>query len=1169
VKSPKREVSFRRACLATLLGLFLAGCGSTDKAWSAWPTEEGELAPAAQERGHEPWIFRSVLDQQPRMVTLALSEDLWVAYDATTCTLYKAWTGGVKFDGPVYTTVHGPQPTTEGDDLLDPLAESHWQILQGRTRVLVSPQWRGYRLANGRAHLDYILPLPNGDEITVEETPEVVTDSAGRLGLLRIFRLGDVPLGARVSLRTSGRPLGTLEHDTTTDGLYDGVAVVDMVDPMEPGVTADDSDERTAATWLRLNSDTFTTVGVTYDLAAALSLDDPDADAESEGDHATAEPGDETPAAWDRPRDRVRSLDPSVAAGVHEPGLAARFYLVEGGMGKIMPMVPGQTPNINVVLPLVDLDGARGDFGELSADDPRFVARITGFLSIDQPGTYAFRLASDDGSRLRIANRTVVDHDGPHGHEPKDGEAELETGVHELAIEYFENGGDETLHLLWQPPTTDEFVTVPPEVLSCQAGEVKVTSPGPKQVVRPLQRGSPGDGMPLDAVHPSYDLATVRPADFEPKVAGMAFLPDGRLALSTWDADGAVYFLDNVQGDDPEAVTVHKFASGLAEPLGLAVVRDRIFVLQKQELTELIDHDGDEVADEYRCIAGGWPVTANFHEFAFGLVYEDGHFYANLAVAIDPGGASSDPQIEGRGTVLRIGMDGSMTYIATGLRTPNGIGRGVGGDIYLTDNQGDWLPVSKLLRLERGAFYGNRSALGDAFIAIAPTPPVVWLPQGEIGNSPSQPAPLEDGPYAGQMIHGEVTHGGVKRVFVEEVDGVAQGAVFRFIQGLEAGINRLAWGPDGALYVGGIGSTGNWGQTGKQRFGLQRLTYNDAETFELLAVRARTNGFELEFTEPLAHGSGWEPEDYFVESWTYKATASYGGPKIDKRAEEVLSASVQPQGRRVFLELPGMEAGRVYHVKLFDAVASASGRPLWTTESWYTLNVVPRGRPGRVESNPPRRPDNVLSRSEQAAGWESLFDGATTAGWRGFKQDAMPGGWEVIDGALTRTGPGGDIITERQFDDFELQLEWKVQPAGNSGIFFNVTEDGWAVYSTGPEMQVLDNELHPDGGDPRTSAGANYALHAPTRDVSRPPGRWNKVRLIVQGNHVEHWLNGHKLLEYDLHSDDWKDRVAASKFRDFPDYGMRPKGHIALQDHGDLVSYRNIRIRGQTANGGH
>jgi len=166
-------------------------------------------------------------------------------------------------------------------------------------------------------------------------------------------------------------------------------------------------------------------------------------------------------------------------------------------------------------------------------------------------------------------------------------------------------------------------------------------------------------------------------------------------------------------------------------------------------------------------------------------------------------------------------------------------------NLDLVWHQGDWLPSSKIVRVQDGAFYGNRSVNPEAVKNLKDTPPVVWLPQDEIGNSPSTPLAINVGPYKNQMIHGEVTHGGVKRVFVEEVDGVTQGALFRFTQGVEAGVNRLVWGPDGALYIGGIGSTGNWGQTGKLWYGLQRLAYNNKPAFEMLAVRAKSKYIKL------------------------------------------------------------------------------------------------------------------------------------------------------------------------------------------------------------------------------------------------------------------------------------------------------------------------------------
>ena len=186
---------------------------------------------------------------------------------------------------------------------------------------------------------------------------------------------------------------------------------------------------------------------------------------------------------------------------------------------------------------------------------------------------------------------------------------------------------------------------------------------------------------------------------------------------------------------------------------------------------------------------------------------------------------------------------------------------------------------------------------------------------------------------------------------------------------------------------------------------------------------------------------------------------------------------------------------------------------------------------------------------------------AETPTWRGFKKETLPNGWRMSDdGVLTHIKGGGDVITDKQYGNFVLELDWKISKGGNSGIFFRVDEDHGAVWETGAEMQVLDNEAHKNGLNPKTSAASNYALHAPCCDKTKPVGEWNHVKLVVYGPHVEHWMNGKKMLEYELWSDDWKALVAASKFKDMPDYGMNKTGHIALQDHGDLVSFRNITI---------
>jgi hypothetical protein len=206
---------------------------------------------------------------------------------------------------------------------------------------------------------------------------------------------------------------------------------------------------------------------------------------------------------------------------------------------------------------------------------------------------------------------------------------------------------------------------------------------------------------------------------------------------------------------------------------------------------------------------------------------------------------------------------------------------------------------------------------------------------------------------------------------------------------------------------------------------------------------------------------------------------------------------------------------------------------------------------------------SLLSEADRQAGWKVLFDGKTFDGWRGFKIDKVPEGWLITEqGELHFTGKGkGDIMTKDQFENFELMLEWKISPGGNSGIFFHASEKNEYSWQTAPEMQVLDNGGHKDGQSPLTSAGSNYALHAPAKDVTREVGQFNEARIIVNKNQVEHWLNGEKIVEYELGSPEWQILVGESKFKTLPDYGRYKKGHIVLQDHGDPVWYRNIKIR--------
>lgn len=207
---------------------------------------------------------------------------------------------------------------------------------------------------------------------------------------------------------------------------------------------------------------------------------------------------------------------------------------------------------------------------------------------------------------------------------------------------------------------------------------------------------------------------------------------------------------------------------------------------------------------------------------------------------------------------------------------------------------------------------------------------------------------------------------------------------------------------------------------------------------------------------------------------------------------------------------------------------------------------------------------NTLTDAERAAGWTLLFDGRTTAGWRNYRADTLSSGWQAVDGTLTRVRRGGDIVTTEQFANFELVLEWRLSPegpAGNSGIFYRASEEPPVIYMGAAEMQILDNARHGDGRSELTSAGANYALYGVPHSAARPVGEWNTVRIVANGNHVEQWFNGAKVVEFEIDSPDWQARVAASKFKDWPLYARARSGHIGLQEHGSVVAFRNIKIR--------
>ena len=213
---------------------------------------------------------------------------------------------------------------------------------------------------------------------------------------------------------------------------------------------------------------------------------------------------------------------------------------------------------------------------------------------------------------------------------------------------------------------------------------------------------------------------------------------------------------------------------------------------------------------------------------------------------------------------------------------------------------------------------------------------------------------------------------------------------------------------------------------------------------------------------------------------------------------------------------------------------------------------------------PAATPASTTSAARNTGAWTPLFDGTSFTGWRGYKVDTVPSGWRVVDGTIAKTRPVEDIVTVKEYGDFELEIEWKIGRAGNSGIFYRGTEEYDHIYWTAPEYQLLDDEKAPDGKDRITSAGADYALYPSPAGHLKPVGQWNQTRIVAKGPHVEHWLNGKMIASYNVGDAEWAAAIDASKFKParYPNFGKATTGFLGIQgDHPGTLALRNIRIR--------
>jgi len=460
-----------------------------------------------------------------------------------------------------------------------------------------------------------------------------------------------------------------------------------------------------------------------------------------------------------------------------------------------------------------------------------------------------------------------------------------------------------------------------------------------------------------------YTLKSISiPDDITLEVGGLAFDEDGVLYAAT--RRGEVWSITNPTASRPE---FKRFAHGLHEVLGLAYRQGALYMTQRGELNKIQDTDDDGIADVYRTLYR-WPLTGNYHEYSYGPKFlPNGDMIISLNLSWIGHGASLT---KWRGWMLKITEAGEMTPIATGMRSPAGFGFNAEGDLFYTENQGDWVGSGRMTHVEPGDFVGHPEGLtwatepgspveitaedideslglslyeyGEKLPAVKA--PSIWFPHTIMGISTSDILLIENnnqvGPFAGQFLVGDQGHSKIMRVFQEKIDGVYQGAVFGFREGFASGVLRLIWGPENEIFVGMTNR--GWRSTGEEPFGIQRLKWTGKTPFEMKAIRIQPTGFEIEFTKPVHKILAQDLAHYQLTDFTYKYHHNYGSPVIDQQMRGITEAIVSQDGYKVQLMLDTLRLGYVYEVKV-NGVNASDGSQLLHQTGYYTLNRIPEG----------------------------------------------------------------------------------------------------------------------------------------------------------------------------------------------------------------------------------
>ena len=459
-----------------------------------------------------------------------------------------------------------------------------------------------------------------------------------------------------------------------------------------------------------------------------------------------------------------------------------------------------------------------------------------------------------------------------------------------------------------------------------------------------------------------YSIDTFNTENFPMEVGAMMLRADGDLMVATRRGD--IYTVKNVYGD-PSEVEFQQWARGLAQPLGLLDYQGWTYFAQRGELTRAKDSDGDGMADVFETVCDDWEISGNYHEYNFGPRLDaDGKMWITLN---KPFGSEPYGRAHWRGWAVRVDpLTGEMEPMAAGLRSPAGVETSPFGEIFYSDNQGEWCNASKLSHLAFGDYHGHPHGLPTKDLAGAPfnemedpisgtwmkdmhkqnphfKMPAVWFPYDKMGKSPSgfkwDTSEGAFGPFLGQLFIGDQHHAWVMRVSLEKIDGHWQGACYRFRDEFQSGIIRLCFGKDQSLFVGM--SNSGWGGRGNAQWGIQRLRWTGETPFEIHTMKATPDGFELNFTSPVTKDVAENLANYTMESYTYRLESRYGGPEDDQQDLKITSARLSADGKKVRIVVDALRAGYVHeiHLKNFKDI---SGTDLLHPEAYYTLVKIPK-----------------------------------------------------------------------------------------------------------------------------------------------------------------------------------------------------------------------------------